>query len=76
MAATIVVRNVPEAIHRGLKARAALAGISLSDYVLTELRRGLDCLTTDEVLARIATREPCHLTESVAAAIRAERESR
>jgi predicted nucleic acid-binding protein len=38
MAQMIQVRNVPEALHRGLKARAATMGMSLSDYLLGELR--------------------------------------
>lgn len=29
----IQIRNVPEAVHRKLKARAACAGMSLSDYL-------------------------------------------
>jgi hypothetical protein len=36
---TIQIRNVPEALHRRLKSRGALAGMSLSDYPLGELRR-------------------------------------
>ncbi len=39
MAATLQVRRVPEDVHRRLKARAALAGVSLSDYLLGELTR-------------------------------------
>jgi plasmid stability protein len=34
----IQVRNAPDALHRSLKARAAMAGMSLSDYLLGELR--------------------------------------
>ena len=34
----IQLRNVPEALHRRLKARAATAGMSLSDYLLAEIR--------------------------------------
>lgn len=34
---TLQVRNVPEEISRALKAKAALAGRSLSDYLLAEL---------------------------------------
>ena len=34
----IQLRNVPEFLHRLLKARAARAGVSLSDYVLQEFR--------------------------------------
>jgi hypothetical protein len=38
MAKMIQVRNVPDALHRSLKARAAMAGMSLSDYLLVEFR--------------------------------------
>jgi len=33
-----VRRNVPEQLHRQLKVRAAQEGLTLSDYVLEELR--------------------------------------
>ena len=39
MTRMIQIRNVPEDLHRLLKSRAALAGKSLSDYLLEELRR-------------------------------------
>ncbi len=38
MGKMVQVRNVPDALHRSLKARAATAGMSLSDYLLGELR--------------------------------------
>jgi hypothetical protein len=38
MARVIQIRNVPEALHHGLKARAATVGMSLSDYLLGELQ--------------------------------------
>ena len=38
MPVMIQVRHVPDALHRRLKARAALAGMALSDYLLLELR--------------------------------------
>ena len=34
----IQIRNVPDALHRKLKSRAALAGMSLSDYLLQQIR--------------------------------------
>ena len=76
MAVMIQVRNVPDAIHRKLKSRAALAGMSLSDYVLAELKRSLDRPTKEEVLQRIANREPVRLEVSAADIIRAERDRR
>jgi len=52
----IQIRNVPPQVHRQLKARAALAGMSLSDYLLSELRHTLERPTREEVLERIARR--------------------
>ena len=39
MAVTVQIRNVPDDVHRKLKARAALAGMSISEYLLRELER-------------------------------------
>lgn len=72
----VQIRNVPEALHRKLKARAALAGKSLSDYLLEELRRTAERPTRAEILERIAAREPVRARPSPTAAVRAERESR
>lgn len=52
------VRNVPDEIHRILKARAALAGMSLSEYVLRELRRTAEKPTMEELRRRIESRRP------------------
>ena len=41
MIATIRIRNVPEPLHRRLKARAAMEGVSMSRYVLREIERSL-----------------------------------
>jgi len=38
MPTMIQLRHVPDDLHRKLKARAALAGMSLSDYLLREIR--------------------------------------
>ena len=53
----IQIRNVPDEVHRRLKARAALEGISLSDLALAELRRSLDRPTRQELLELIASRD-------------------
>jgi plasmid stability protein len=50
------VRDVPADVHRILKARAAAAGQSLSDYVLKELERSAATPTLEELGARIAIR--------------------
>lgn len=70
------IRNVPDDLHRRLKARAALAGQSLSEYALGELRRSLDKPTRAEVLERIARRAPTTAVEDTVAAIQAERDAR
>lgn len=54
----IQVRNVPDELHRRLKARAAMEGVSLSELALTELRRSLEHPTRRELLQLIASREP------------------
>jgi plasmid stability protein len=74
MAVTVQIRNVPDALHRRLKSRAALAGMSLSDYLLSEIRQVAERPTLDELRARLHSRT--ETTPSVAAAdvLRAERD--
>lgn len=72
----IQVRNVPEELHRSLKAKAALAGLSLSDFILNELRALAERPSLEELVARIAAREAPDLPMSPTDAVRAERESR
>ena len=50
------VRDVPEDVHAVLKARAALAGVSLSEYVRGELARLASRPTPEELTARIEAR--------------------
>jgi antitoxin FitA len=76
MSTMIQIRNVPDVLHRKLKSRAALAGMSLSDYLLREIRQVAEQPTLEEMLARLQRREPTHLTESPADAVRAERDAR
>lgn len=54
--ALIEIRDVPEDVHRTLKARAAAAGTSLSDYVRGELTRVARTPTPEELDERIRTR--------------------
>ena len=72
----IQLRNVPDEMHRKFKARAALAGMTLSDYLLSELRPSAERPTIEELRARLASRTPVDLPISSAEAIRAERDSR
>ena len=72
----VQIRNVPDRVHRTLKARAALAGMSLSEYALAELRRAAERPTRDEILDRIAARPQTRLRVPGARAVRAERDAR
>ncbi len=76
MSIMIQLRNVPDPLHRRLKARAALEGMSLSDYLIAELRRFAERPTMAELLARLETHEPVKLDVSAADLIRAERDAR
>lgn len=62
--------GVPEDVHRQLKVRAAVAGVSLSEFVRTELERSLAAPTTDELLALLADLEPVAAVEPPANTIR------
>jgi plasmid stability protein len=75
MSKMIQIRNVPDAIHRKLKARAAVQGKSLSDYLLGELERVAARPTRDEMIARLHGRSRVTLTVPAAEVIRRERES-
>jgi len=76
MSRMIQLRNVPDALHRALKARAALAGMSLSDYLLAEIRQVAERPTLGELRERLHRRERVGSTLSAARAVRAEREAR
>ena len=54
MSKMIQIRNVPDDLHRRLKSLAALAGMSLSDYLLNEIRHIAERPTFEELRARIA----------------------
>lgn len=70
----IQIRNVPDELHRRLKSRAALAGMSLSDYLLQEIRHAAERPTIEEFRARLRQRPPVTLSVSPAEIIRAERD--
>ena len=76
MSKMIQIRNVPDELHREAKARAARAGMSLSDYLLREIERSLEVPPIEELLARIASRERIHPSQTPAEIIRAERDAR
>ena len=66
----IQIRNVPEDLHRVLKAKAAIEGSSLSDFVLAELAQLAKRPTPGEMRERLRRREPVHLSPTAADIIR------
>ncbi len=76
MSKMIQLRNVPDALHRTLKARAAMAGLSLSDYLLAEIREVAERPTLTELRARMHQRKPLAVPLDTARLVREERDSR
>ena len=75
MAKMIQVRNVPDSIHRALKAKAAVAGKSLSDWILEELESLAALPSEEELLERLREAEPFAMKRSSAKIIRKDRDA-
>ena len=76
MSVMIQIRNVPDDIHRTLKARAAESGVTLSELLLREARRIAERPSDEEMRRRLAELRPFKMKESSAAMIRRMREER
>ena len=76
MSKMIQLRHVPDALHRQLKARAALSGLPLSDYLIREVRKIAEQPTPEEMRERLRLREPYRGKIAPTDIIRAERDSR
>jgi hypothetical protein len=76
MAVMVQIRNVPERVHRRLKARAAEEGVSLSELLLREATRLAETPSRAEVFERIRRRDAVVPREPIIDAIRAERSAR
>jgi plasmid stability protein len=72
----IQLRNVPDPLHRVLKARAAMAGMSLSDYLLAEIKQVAERPTLAELRGRLHARKPVAGELNTARLVREEREAR
>ncbi len=66
----IQIRNVPDDLHRTLKVRAAKAGMTLSDYLLSEIEQVASKPTMKEWLERVAKLEPTEVDEPPEVTIR------
>ena len=76
MSKMIQLRNVPDVLHRALKARAATAGMSLSDYLLAEIKEIGERPTLTEFRARLHKREPVAVQLDTARLVQQERAGR
>jgi len=72
----IQIRNVPDDVHRTLKARAAASGMSLSEYLLGEVTRLASLPTLDEMVERLRTRPRARLSRPPEELIREARDER
>ena len=70
----IQIRNVPDELHRTLKSRAAETGMSLSDYLLAEIRRSAERPTPAELWRRLRSRAAVSPSVAPAEAVRQERD--
>ncbi len=73
MSKMLQVRNVPDDLHRALKVRAAENGMTLSDYVLSELEGIAGKPTLAELAERISRQEPTDVGDLVVEIIREHR---
>jgi len=70
MGVMIQIRNVPPELHKKLKAKAAAAGMSLSEYLLREVEEVAARPSLAEMLERLSKLPPIELPESAADIIR------
>ena len=75
MSKMIQLRNVSDSLHRKLKARAAMEGMSLSDYLIAVISQSVERPTVSELRERLHKRSPVTLNVPPAKAVREERDS-
>jgi antitoxin FitA len=75
MPKTIQIRNVPDDLHRKLKVRAAQAGMTLSDYLLSEIKQVAEKPTLSEMMERLRGLELVELDEPPEVTIRRMRDT-
>ena len=76
MSHSIQIRNVPEDVHRTLRARAAAAGMSLSDYLLEDITRLAERPPVADVIRRAASRSGGAEVGRIVEAVRSGRDHR
>jgi plasmid stability protein len=75
MSKMVQLRNVPDDLHRSLKVRAAMAGMSLSDYLIAEIREIAERPTLAEFRDRLHRREPVDTELHTARIVQEERQN-
>jgi plasmid stability protein len=75
MTKMIQIRNVPDDLHRRLKERAEKVGMSLSEYLLSEMDQIAEKPTLAEMMERLRSREPVELDEPPEVTIRRMRDA-
>lgn len=75
MPKTIQIRNIPDDLHKKLKVRAAQAGMTLSNYLLSEIEQVAAKPILSEMMERLRGLEPVELDEPPEAAIRRMRDA-
>ncbi len=75
MGTLVQVRDVPEDVHRTLKARAATSGVSLSEYLRALLARAAARPPAEELAARVRMRGQPQLQEASEQSVRRLRDS-
>lgn len=73
MSVMVQIRNIPDELHAKLKARAATARMSLSDYLLRQMEEIAAQPTPEEIRGRLAALPPVELAVSAADLIREQR---
>ncbi len=76
MSTMIQIRHVPAHVHRRLKSKAALEGLSLSEFLLREVSSLAERPSLAELKSRLGNRSAIDTDQSMAEAVRAERDSR
>jgi len=76
MSKMIQLRNVPDPIHRRLKAKAAMEGVSLSELLIREVRKIAERPTLEEMRKRLEARPIRTFKRSPTELLREERDRR
>jgi plasmid stability protein len=69
MGRMVQIKDVPDDVHRILKARAALAGLTLTEYARRSLEEAARRPSREELVAELSTIEPVDTGETAAEAL-------